>query len=99
MKVIIPIWFVCICFLFPHLVLGQDFINISGKVQNTIGEALPSAIVRVENTSLGTYSDNEGNYILQLPRGRHTLIISLLGYSTLKYELNSRKNEVINFTL
>jgi hypothetical protein len=42
--------------------------------------AIPGVSVRVKNTSVGTTTDANGNYSIQIPIGQNTLVFSYLGY-------------------
>lgn len=57
--------------------------KIEGKVVDNGGRPLVFANVSVKNSSLGTVTDEQGNFsIHQLPPGEQTLIISSVGYGT-----------------
>ena len=84
----------------PHLFLAaQNQVTLSGKVADRTGAPLPQVTVAVENTSRGTYTDDGGNYSLRLVPGRYTLVVSFLGYRTVKADIDLRHDEVRNFTL
>jgi outer membrane receptor protein involved in Fe transport len=59
--------------------------KIAGRaIDKETGEALFGASVRVEGTTLGAATDIDGYYvILNVPPGVHTVIASMIGYSTL----------------
>ena len=67
------------------LVLGQTFIfsqtTISGKIMDDSNEPLIGASVIVKGTSIGTITDLDGNYSLNVPEGATALIVSYIGYS------------------
>ncbi|MBN1213108.1 MAG: TonB-dependent receptor [candidate division Zixibacteria bacterium] len=65
--------------------------NISGKVtDNNTGEAIPYATVQIEGTSLGIFTDTNGCFEMRhLPSGGHTLIVSMVGYSTRKHKFDT----------
>jgi outer membrane receptor protein involved in Fe transport len=60
--------------------------NITGLlVDSEYGEPLIGANVYIENTSLGAASDLDGRYvILGVPAGKHTLVVSMIGYAETK---------------
>lgn len=61
-------------FLFSFTVLAQEY-QISGTV--TYGEKpLANAVVRVENATKGTVTDEDGEYLLNLKPGKYTLVFS-----------------------
>ena len=43
---------------------------------------LPNASVFLNATSIGTSTDEKGNFSLSIPGGRHDLIVSCIGYET-----------------
>jgi TonB-linked SusC/RagA family outer membrane protein len=80
--------------LFAALILlvpafAQDRV-ISGKVLTAEGESAPGVSIVVKGTTLGTASDNNGEYSLSVPQGNNTLIFSFIGYKTAEVEIGSR---------
>ncbi len=62
-------------------VLAQIPGKISGKVHDTLGEALPGANIMVNGTTIGASSDIDGNYaILNISPGTYTLTASFIGF-------------------
>jgi TonB-linked SusC/RagA family outer membrane protein len=72
-------------------------ITISGKVRDVKGQPLPGVNVTVRGTSLGTTTNNEGNYNLSKVDENATLEFSYIGYRTQQAVVNKRS--VINITL
>jgi len=64
--------------------------TISGKVIGT-DDGLPivGATVKVKGTSIGTVTDVNGNYALQLPHGAQALVCSFIGYNIQTTAINS----------
>ena len=54
--------------------------QVSGVVKDTYGEAIPYVSVAIKGTTLGTITDANGRYSLQLPTGANTLQFSFVGY-------------------
>jgi iron complex outermembrane receptor protein len=56
--------------------------KISGKVYDaSTGQPLAAANIMIEGTARGANTDQQGRFVLEnLPRGRHTLIVSFVGY-------------------
>jgi len=77
------------------LVVQQQM--ISGRVMDLDGKPLVGVTVLVKGTTIGTSTDNQGNYQCNAPAGNQTLVFSLLGYETLQVATNNRP--VINATL
>ncbi len=65
------------------VVAQQNRVVISGKVTEAAsGDAIPGAIVKIENSNQATSSDIEGNYTLtvDLAPGNYQLVFSFLGF-------------------
>lgn len=62
--------------------------GISGKIQGTViddatHEPIPSADVMLQNTEIGTATDNDGNFfLLNVPPGVYTVEVSYIGYQS-----------------
>ena len=64
--------------------------TISGRVTDAKGQALPGVTVVVEGTSLGSSTNAEGGFaITGVPAGEHTLVISFVGYTTVRRPFTS----------
>lgn len=87
-------------FFFGVLAKAQSLFQITGTVVSE-GEPLAFANVYIENTSLGTITDENGEFILQgIEPGKYELIASFTGYSTTKKKvLISNKDVVVSFNL
>ncbi len=55
---------------------------ISGKLVSKANQPLPGATITVKGTTVGTATDEQGNFRLTLPAGRNTLVISNVGFTT-----------------
>ncbi|MDR1682902.1 MAG: mucoidy inhibitor MuiA family protein, partial [Candidatus Symbiothrix sp.] len=75
-----------------NTVLGNQ---VQGKVTDTSGEALIGVSVIVKGTTIGTFTDIEGNFALTLPSKGESLIFSYLGYKPLNKPLTSGYLNVI----
>ena len=61
---------------------AQSYYTVTGKVFSaTTGSPLQGASVFAQNTTLGTATDEEGNFSLNLPNGGYDLVITFTGYS------------------
>lgn len=79
--------------------MAQNKVTLSGKVIDQHGTPIAQATIAVENTTSGTYTDNRGKYSLQVAPGKHTFVVSFLGYQTVKQSLDIRQDKKQNFTL
>lgn len=78
--------------LFLHPVLGQNFFGIKGRiVDSTSGNPLSFAQISLHHTGLGTTTNEEGNFRLDIPAANleDTLLIYYLGYETLKIQVKT----------
>nr|WP_293841225.1 TonB-dependent receptor [uncultured Arsenicibacter sp.] len=71
--------------------------RISGKVTDKTGNGLPGVSVVVKGTTRGTTTDQDGNYLLNIPNGSITLIYSFIGYETREVEVKNQTQ--INISL
>jgi hypothetical protein len=55
---------------------------VNGRIKNTNGEPLPYANIFIKNTSLGTVSNEAGEFSLAIQTRSDTLIISYIGYKS-----------------
>lgn len=73
----------------------------TGVISGTITQAdsltvAPGVNIHLEKTNLGTTSNGNGNYIIKdVPVGNYTLVISTIGYQTLKREIYVKQNETV----
>lgn len=73
--------------LFSVVTLAQSKGTISGKVQDKDMGLEPLPFVSIydnNNNTVGTTSDFDGNYSIQLSPGVHTLVFEFVGYETVK---------------
>lgn len=71
---------------------------VTGKViSDEDGQGLPGATVLVKGTTVGTTTDLDGNYSINVPAGSDVLIFSFVGLKTIEESIGNRS--VINMTL
>lgn len=81
-------------FLFSRELSAQNR-SISGKVTlATDGSTLPGVSILVKGTNIGTTTDLEGNYTLQVPSGSNVLIFSFVGLETQEITVGSGRSVV-----
>ena len=69
---------------------AQADVKVSGHVKDAKnGEEIISANIQVKGLNISTTSNNYGFFALKVPQGKHTLIISMLGYETLNKEIEA----------
>ena len=89
-----------LCFLLTQFATAQNNFSVTGKVLNQItGLPMPAASVFAQNTTLGTITDENGNFKLSLPQGGYDLVITFTGYKTESKRIttaDANENIVIN---
>src|SRR5699024_8109489 len=78
--------------LFPAVLVQAQDLAVEGKVVDAgMGEPLPGVNIAVKGTTIGTTSDAEGQFQLNVPSGNDTLRFSFIGYQTKEIFINDRK--------
>lgn len=87
--------FVCLCCLFYN-VWGQNTQNYSlkGQVQDTSGETVVGANIKIKGADIGTITDLDGNFTLSVPAKGATLVISFIGYQSQEIRLKPGENNL-----
>lgn len=71
--------------------------TITGTVTDENGVPLLGAAILVKGTSIGTVTDFDGNYEINVPDGSEILIASYVGYTTQEVNIDGRST--INFSM
>jgi hypothetical protein len=82
--------------------MAQDLVKVRGTVKDSVG-GLPGVNITVVGTKIGTATDGDGNFKIEMP-GSGTLLISSTGFATQKFDLKKIKpgangTYVINATM
>ena len=75
----------------------QKLVELKGKVTDETGEPIPGANVFVKGTTLGTITDSDGSYLLNIPSDAKTIVFSFIGMNTV--EVDYKGQETINMVL
>lgn len=75
---------------------GTIYFKVSGKITDEYGEPLPFATVQVVGSTVGTSTDSEGNYFLNMPQGATQIKVSYIGFKTSVVNVNA---ETINIVM
>jgi len=67
--------------------------TISGKITDATGKGMPFVNVAVKGTNIGTTSNDQGVYSIDVPSGSKTLVYSFTGHGTQEINLTS-SNEI-----
>jgi TonB-linked SusC/RagA family outer membrane protein len=74
-------------FLSLGFIVAQT-IRIAGTVVDSNGESVVSASVVVKGTTVGTVTDVDGKFSINVPEGRNTLVFTLVGMKTLELRMS-----------
>ncbi|MGH2645526.1 MAG: TonB-dependent receptor plug domain-containing protein, partial [Chitinophagaceae bacterium] len=73
-----------------------EAVHVKGKVTDAHGNALPGVTIQVKGTTLGTVTDAEGIYAIDVPDDA-VLVVSSIGYESQEVVVNGKAN--LNITL
>lgn len=85
-----PLFFVKIFIVLTIFSLSQSLFatTFKGKVlDKDTFNGLPAANIVIEGTSFGVASDLDGNFVMNLPAGMYTVVVTFIGYEILKEDL------------
>ena len=79
-------------FIFLPIVIHSQNITINGTVSDEIGSPLPGVSILVKNSdNIGTVSDFDGNYSIELPSElEKVLIFSYIGFSSQEIDVSNQ---------
>ena len=86
---------VCALFFLSGTIWAQN-IQVTGKVTDKTGDAVPGVYVLVDGTRIGTTTGNNGNFAISAP-SKGKLVFSSLGFKTLTVEVAGRS--IINVSI
>ena len=69
---------------------GKGVLKVKGTVYDEKGNPIPGATVRVNGTTIGTATNIDGFYTINVPHEKKSLLISFIGYSPVEIEANER---------
>jgi TonB-linked SusC/RagA family outer membrane protein len=75
----------------------QEETKVKGTVTDETGVALPGVSILVKGTNIGTATDIDGNYVLEIPADAEILVFSFIGMETQEIAFTGQK--VLNVTL
>lgn len=86
--------------LFPVFVAAQESFILHGTIKDAKNnETLSGVNVLFPQLQTGAVTNTYGFYSVKLPRGKHEVQISYLGYSGISRMLDIKKDTIINFEL
>lgn len=91
--------FITLVCLLPLSLYAQKKVFISGKIKDTKEAPVSQALITVEGTTTGVYSDDNGYYSLEVLSGKHTISVSAFGFKSRKRLIDIRNNKNQDFIL
>lgn len=85
-KSILLMFWILIC----QIGISQTGNLISGRVADDSGESIPGVNVLVKGTSIGTITDIDGSYSINVPQGSSIVVFSFIGYRTREETIGGR---------
>src|SRR6476620_1158275 len=71
--------------------------NVRGKITDDKGAGLSGASILLKGSTTGAGTDADGNFSINVPSGKGTLVVSSVGFVTQEVPVNGRSN--LNITL
>ncbi len=90
---------IIVIFIFLSNVLSAQTFIIKGRITNTSKEPLPFATVYVKGTTIGTNSNEEGNYSLKLKPGNYEIVFQYVGYAKKIEKIELTDNKTLDASL
>lgn len=81
----------------PKTTVKTAAITVTGNVKDAAGQPIPGANVIIKGSKVGTFTNGEGNFKIDVPKGNEILVISSVGYKVREVAVNGQTN--INLTL
>lgn len=69
--------------------LNVNSLKIKGKVTDEKGLPLPGVSVKIKDASIGTTTDNDGNYSITSPNNQATIIFSYVGFIPQEHKITN----------
>ncbi len=77
------------CLLYAYTTAFAQTEKVTGKVLDEKGEGLPGASVKVKGTQIGTVTDVDGNFSVDVPEEYDVIQIESIGYTTQEINFKS----------
>lgn len=86
--------------LFSGTGFSQEKITLSGTISNSAdGEKLFGVNVLILENNSGTVTNENGSYLINLPRGEYTIVVSSMGFQEIREKVNLQHNTKKDFNL
>lgn len=81
------------------LATAQSPRAVKGKVVDEKGVGLPFATLLIENTSIGTTTNLSGEFVFNIPTGKHRMIVQYVGYKRVIVAVDPNVDESLSIQL
>ena len=93
-------FYTTIFILFFSILHAQESFTINGVIKDAANnETLYGVNILVTNLNSGVVSNEYGFYSLKLPKGKHKIVISYVGYQEQSITIDLKNNSTYNFSL
>lgn len=79
---------ICVCFIMSKLTAQSK--TITGKVADENGVPISNASLLIKGTTKGSTSATDGTFILSVPNGAKSLMVSSVGYATQEVNISNK---------
>ena len=86
-----------LCLTTTVVAFAQQNVKVTGKVIDSTNEGVPGVNVQVKGTTIGTITDIDGNYKIDVPNSKSIVVFSFIGYVTQEIPVGNKT--VINVSL
>jgi hypothetical protein len=91
------IFFIFCLFVIPSLANAQNAVIRGFVYEKESGEPVIYTNVYLQNTTYGAATDVNGYFVIsKIPAGNYTLLVTYLGFDTLKMEMSIKADEIIS---
>ncbi|MBZ9627778.1 TonB-dependent receptor [Psychroflexus sp. CAK1W] len=81
-----------------HLGFGQSF-ELAGTVTGISGQPISGGSILIIKKDLGTVTNRNGNYSIQLTGGTYIVKVTYLGYKPVEKQIKLNSDQTLNFTI
>lgn len=72
---------------------------LQGKVTDKAGNAISMASVAVKGTVTGTYTNDDGKFMLKVKPGNNVLVVQFMGFDTQEVQVDTKKEKDLHISL
>lgn len=73
----------------------NNYPRVTGRVTNQYGEPLRYANIMAIGTTVGTITDGDGHYAMNIPTGSNQLQVNYIGYNPVTFSVSSAEHNIV----